>query len=255
MCPVATLAAPWAQMSGKFAGSPTLDPGGGEIVAMPQPNGQTNIRKNFVANQPNSPAQLLARANMQSVSEAYQSLTIEQVEGWKELTEDIVFSNRFGVDYRPNWNNLFSQINNYRLQNAQAIVLDAPPFSTTPLIQFNPSGPIKSVANGNDWDLTFEYQWIVAGDAVAGLPIRGRISRPTSSPVYQIPDNELRMPNSDFSNNFGVTPALASGVLAITSNRLNIEPTDRVAIELFVLTTDYVPSQRIILRNVEVEEP
>jgi len=253
MSPVATLAAPWAQVSGKFRGSPTLDPGGGEVVAMPQPNGQTNLRANVQSNQPNSPAQQQARARMQSVSEAYQSLTIEQVDGWKALADQLEYSNRFGVDYNPNWNNVFSQVNNYRLQAGEAIVSDAPPFNPPPLFEFIDDTPLSSEASGSDWLLSCSYQFIVAGDAIAGVPCRLRVSRPTTSPVFQIPENELRMTNSDASLNWSDTIAAQGQDIGVTSNRLNIAPGDRVAVEVFCLTEDFVPAQQLLIRNSVVQ--
>jgi hypothetical protein len=254
--PVGTLIAPWAQVSGKFRGAPTLDPGNGEIVAMPQPNGQTNIRAMFTPVQPNSSMQLAMRAFMASVSEAFQSLTIEQVEGWKELANQLVASNRFGVDYTPSWNNVFSQVNNLRLSRGDAIISDAPAFAPVPLMDFPSGGPvINSVAAGDDWTLTVPLRWLVPGSGVDATPVRGRFTRSTNSPVYQIPANELRMVNSTITANWADSSDSDTFNVVYTATQLNIAPTNRVGVEIFVTNPAGVPSQRLWARNVLVTAP
>jgi hypothetical protein len=254
--PVGTLIAPWAQVSGKFAGAPTLDPGNGEIVAMPQPNGQTNIRRMFTPVQPNTPMQLAMRAFMASVSEAFQNLTLEQVQGWKNLAEQLVASNRFGVDYTPSWNNVFSQVNNLRLSNGLTILEDAPAFAPVPLIDFPAAGPaVKSVEDTPDWVLTVPVRWLVPASAVNTAMIRLRFTRSTNSPVLQIPANELRMVADEPSNNWNPSATTATFNLEVISTRLNIAPTDRVGVEVFVTNAAGVPSQRLWARNVLVTAP
>jgi hypothetical protein len=184
---------------------------------------------------------------MTSVAEAFQSLTIEQVDDWKALAAQIILSNRFGIDYSPAWNVIFSQINNYRLQAGLAIILDAPAFGVTPLLEV---AEVLSDDGTPAQTLTSTINFLVAGDAVAGLPIRMRFTRPTESPILQVPPNELRMVAAAQTGNWGVSTATASFEVPVVSTRININSTDRVGVEMMVFTPNYVPSQRVFLRNI-----
>lgn len=255
--PVGTLAAPWAQVSGKFFGSPDLSPSEGAIVAMPQPNGQTNIRKQFLPNQPNSPMQQLMKGLQTSVSEAYQSLSIQDVQTWRDLASQLTASNRFGANYTPSWNHVFSQVNNYRLQAGLSIVTTAPTWDPGPVILFDPAempNPVYSEEDAPDWNLSVRLAWVVPEDAVDTLPIRCRFSRQTDSPVLQIPDNELRMVNSQLANNWSLSVDTGTFIYSVVANNLNVEPGQHIAVELLVLTPGYIPSQKLVLRNTIVQE-
>ena len=251
--PVATLIAPFAQYSGKVAGPLSLSSSDGAVVAMPQPNGQTNMRTMFTPVQPNTPAQLLARAQMASVSESYQSLTLEQVDAWKLLALDLTASNRFGADYSPSWNSIFSQVNNFRLQAGLAILLDAPSFTALPLIGTVGASPVASEVAGSDYDIEVALEWLVPAAAIDGTIYRIRLSRISSSPVLQIPEKELRIVTSTQALSFFATPAGGAPFKAsFTATSLNYPVGSYVALEVLVLTAGYVPSQRISLRNSEI---
>lgn len=241
----ALLQAPFDQVSGKFrnALSGGLDSG---VVAMPGTSGQTYLRAMTNPVQPNTTFQLEARNAMITVAEAFQSLTLEQVQGWRDLSQFINLTNSLGQSYHPNWNNTFMMVNNLRVSNGLAVVLDAPAYTTRVAV-------LLATVTSDDGTPTQEllFNCTDTDDTAAGL-VRIRISRATSSPTYQIPSNELRFPADPDACYFALGAAGATPQFNITSTRLNINAGDHIAVEVTTLNDTYIPVAQYTIRNITV---
>jgi len=245
---LAKLIAPFAQVSGRFD-SPMLDsePGSG-VVAMPASGNRTYLRRNVIPNQPNSTYQILARAQVVTLSESFQNLTLEQVAGWKALAATMTRENSLGQPYTPTWNIIYLQVNSFRLQRGLALLENAPPPSERP--------PLVLVSvESDDGSPTQELTVTMTDPAptIAGA-YRLRFSRATTSPVLQIPDNELRIVTSTQTESFGDISGSgpSSVVKVINATRLNILAATNIAVEIVTLDAGGVPGVPIVWRNFPV---
>lgn len=231
----ATLIAPFARYAGRVQ-PPTSGQTTGAVVAMPSSDGRTFVRRDFTPDQPDSPYQVEARANMALVSEAFQSLVIGDVGGWRTLADTMTRFDSLGQRYTPSWAAVFNMVNNYRVAAGQPIITTAPVPPTRARLT------VQSLASD---DNTPDQEVIVtAGDGQPTAPgfVRVRISRPSASPIFQIPDEFLRYVTADTNESFFTLGSLGSPAwLTLQATRMNIMSGFYYAVELVTLSADYVP--------------
>jgi len=104
--------------------------------------GQTASRNRFgqyersraIPVNPSSNAQGLARARMSANSAAWRGLTVAQRAGWSGLGLSMVRSDSLGQTYTLQGNQAHASVNNIRLEQALAVVPDAPALVTPSVI-------------------------------------------------------------------------------------------------------------------------
>lgn len=244
---ISRLAMPYASMSGK-ASSPDTAVSTSAVVNMPDPNGRTLVRQYIVPNQPNSAPQLLSTSRFATVSEAYQTCSVAEVEGWQALAASIVRTGRLGLDYKLNWTQLFQSVNNYRLQHGSALTTSPPAsIATAP----TPTA-ITAVASSDDvgsQDVILTITEAAAPGTTSWLAIR--MTRDLGSPVRQARPTDYR---------YIATPTLS--ILArdnsspytytIVTSTLNVYIGEYVGVEITVLNSDFIPVARIRNNNIPV---
>lgn len=242
----ATLIAPFARYAGRVQ-PPTSGQTTGAVVAMPSSDGRTFVRRDFNPDQPDTAAQIAARAAMATVSEAFQSLPLQEVTGWRILAESMTRYDTLGQRYTPSWAAVFNMVNNYRVQAGQTILTTAPTAPSRSRV--NPTA-IASDDGGQEQAVAVTaYD---SGHNTAGFA-RIRISRASTSPVYQIPDEWLRFVTADVDESFFTLGSLgATPTFTLTATRLNIRSAFYYAVEIVTLSSDYVPigapvTQRVLL--------
>lgn len=243
----ATLIAPFAQVSGRFVSAFEESTSGSGVVAMPQPNGTTNLRTNFIPSQPNSSQQILSRAQLTSMAEGFQSITLEQVVGWKVLGASLTRYNSFGQPFQPSWNQVYLMVNSMRLQNGLELLLTAPaPSAKPPLTLTSCTVEVDEPSPGVQ-----TLNFVLADPAPEFFGhARIRVSRASTSPTLQIPDNELRIVTATQEQSWiDVDEGSPVYNVSIVATRLNYAPGDHVAIEVLTTNDGYVPFRPETVRN------
>lgn len=243
---IARLIAPYSSVSGKTT-APNSQSATSAVVNMPDRFGRTLVRSFVVPANPQTAAQIQIRGWMTSVSEAMQTLSQPQVEQWQALADEIERTGRLGVDYRLNWNQLFSQVNSYRLQRGQGINLTPPTLTLTPL----PSGITE--INSDDGD-PVQLLEITTADTYIGNQgwIAIRITRDLASPNRQARSNELRYV-ADPTVCIFPRGTNANPTFTINTSRLNILAGQFVGVEATILNAQYVLVGRIFIKNLTVQ--
>ena len=245
---IARLIAPFSQVSGKIA-APGAVAATSAVVAMPDRFGRTLLRNFVNPVQPQSLTQVEAQARLTTISEAYQTLSQPQVEAWQALANSINNSGRLGLDYRLNWNQLFQQVNNYRLQNADSIVL-TPPTNT---FVAGPSGFSEVTSNDGDPAQQLTFKLTETGTPGAST-LRFRVTRNLASPNREARTNELRFFAATFDCFLArVTSAPYNYVIDATT--LNVYQGSYIGIEIITLNADYIPQARLFITNTQVQAP
>lgn len=240
----ATLIAPFARYAGRVQ-PPTSGQTTGAVVAMPSSDGRTFVRRDFNPDQPDTAAQIAARAAMATVSEAFQSLPLQEVNGWRYLAESMTRFDTLGQRYTPSWSAVFNMVNNYRVQAGQSILTAAPPIPTRSRV-----GPTAIASDNGSPSQTVEVT-LTDPSPTAGGFVRIRISRASTSPVYQIPDEWLRVVTADPDQSFFTLGSLGSpATVQLTATRLNINPFLFYAVECVTLSTDYVPCGAPVIQRI-----
>lgn len=242
------LQAPIARISGAM-GKPSGQNAVGGIVAMPDKNGRTLAREYVVPTQPNTSPQQLAKSRVSAIVEAYQSLSLSQVEAWEDAAQTIVNTGRLGQAVTMNWTQLFMQVNNYRLQDGQGIVEDPPALTAAPIV--TQVDALLSDDGSPDQVLTLSF--LTASASPSGFWAI-RYTRPLGSPVRQARATDFRYVNTPANCLVARTDSTSQTVL-ITSTLINIVPDDNVGIEIKALNAGYVPTSVFRVGNQIVATP
>lgn len=240
------LKSPVEQMSGALGSVATLNTTAG-IVAMPDSNGRTLARDYVIPVQPNSSPQQLAKARVSAIVEAYQSLTLVQVDEWQALAEQINKTGRLGQDYKLNWTMLFQQVNNYRLQDGQAITSTPPSIAAAPIV----TSITDLTSDEGIPDQALRLTFVTAAATASGF-WAVRFTRPLGSPVRQARDTDFRYVNTPAACLLPRTNSTTQA-LDITSTLINIMVDDHVGVEIKALNADYVPTSVFVVRNRTVQ--
>ena len=241
---IAKLIAPFAQVSGKQA-SPGGTIANSAVVAMPDNYGRTLLRNWVLPANPKTAMQSQIRSSMTSVAEAMQSLSQPQADAWKAIADGIVRSGRLGQNYRLSWTALFQSVNSYRLQDGQAVTLEAPALDTATI-------PARVTAVFTDDGDPTQNVEIATEDptptALSRLAIR--FTRNLGSQVRQARDTDFRYAAATTAS---ILPRLgADGVYAIETTGLNILSSTWIGVLITVLTPNGYPAGRLMVRNIGV---
>lgn len=244
---VARLISPFAQISGTIS-APNAPPASSAVVAMPDRFGRTLLRSYVVPRNPETPAQVAARAHLTTTSEAAQTLSLPQVEAWDAIARNIVRTGALGLSFRLNWLSLFNQVNSYRLQDALPVVLNPPAFDGA-----NLPAAINHVVS-DDGNPTQQLD-IVLGDpaGTVGSRVALRITRDLGSPTRQARDNEFRYATaSAFSILPRVVPGNPNAVYVLQATTLNVLVGQYVGVSALILSPNGYPVGRTVRRNILV---
>lgn len=239
---IARLIAPFSILSGTVT-APDSQAAASAVVAMPDKNGRTLLRNYVVPNDVGSAAQLQIRSWFSNVSEAYQTLTLDQAAAWQALARSINISGRLGLDYRLTWTALFQQVNSYRLQNGQTATLIPPALDSLPTVTL-------TAVRSDDGDPIQEITFTTSLASSASGFLAFRVTRDLSSTSRQARRNELRYPAAPLDC---ILPRSATvATYTINASRLNILVGMRIGVEILTLNADYVPVARVFVTNTPV---
>jgi hypothetical protein len=245
---IIALQAPFARVSGT-AGAPSTQNATGGIVMGPDASGRTIGRAYVSPSQPNTAAQLAAQARISTTVEAYQSLTIEQVEAWTALALQISAPGRLGLSKTMSWTQLFNQVNNYRLQDGQTIIFDPPAITAAPVVT-----AINSVASDDgDPDQVLTISISSATSSTTGF-LAFRFTRPMASPIRLARDTDLRYVTSTTASIIARLTGTTTNY-SLTATTLNVLSNTHIGVEVTVLNAGYVPTSRVFVKNTIVIEP
>lgn len=243
---ITRLIAPFASMSGKVIANGTQGPTGG-VVAMPDTSGRTLLRSYVVPNNPGSVYQTTSRSYLTNISEALQTVSLPQVEAWRAIADSIVRSGRLGLDYRLTWNQLFAQVNTYRLMQGDTIVLDPPALDSA-----NVPAAIESV-NSDDGDPS-QVLKVTLSEPVTpttGSLVYFQFTRNLGSTSRLARDNEFQSVTSD-PDNVQTRVVTPPQIYNMNCNRLNILSTMRIGARITIISPNGYQVARVVNRNLLV---
>lgn len=239
---ICRLIAPFGAYSGKI-GAPDSQDAASAVVAMPDNDGRTLVRRYVTPANPDTTAQQQMRAFLTSISEAIQSLTQPQVDAWAAIAAEIKRQGRLGLDYTLSWTALFQMVNSYRLQGGLEIVTDPPELDSA-------SGALNVTVTSDDGDPDPELTFAITANASTGRLFQIRITRDLGSPVRQARTNELRFPA--VPDECIQAAGTGNPTLTLTATRLNTLSTQRIGVRVLAITPHYYPGGVLFAKNVLV---
>lgn len=224
---IVTLVSPFSTYRGRTGAV------GGQVL---YPIGQRTIGRGFVqpAN-PDTSAQIQARALFSQASQAYSSLSAAEVAAWQTLADALPRTDPDGLPYSPTAKGTYVSVNFWRLADAQAIS-DVAPAAVTQLAATAVTG-----VDLNTGGATTDFTWTHANDdgrfvllGSAALPGEVRRARRTDIRVISRPfapaiNAESASPQTATINTTQIVFPWVSG--------------DRVAVRILSLSDAYLPGQ------------
>lgn len=216
---------------------------GGGVVYTETVDGRAVGRSYVKPSNPQSAAQVARRANLDTLSKLYKTLSDSQKSGWDTLGNSMIRQDELGRDYPLTPLGAFMCINSHRLLAGQASSLSAPTYGP-------PSAPTG--ITGITIDETNLYVSFTHGNAASGFIARLRLTPALQSASTLAQETDLRLPHSVTSNCYEAITSAVSDTLTFPYNTLDLFATDYVGAELVIFTTDYQPSAAYFDRNIQL---
>lgn len=234
-----TVAFPFEQLSGKIGG----DAG---MVAYPL-SGRMVARNMVIPNNPQSALQVSWRAILTQCSQAFGTCSTAQLAGWATLGALITKQDSLGRDYTLNAEQAFMSVNQVRVANGQAIVLDAPVYSLRALDATDGSFVYDSTTG--EFVFTLAAVTSVTGFIWARfspiLPGNARKARPT----------DVKTMSNSFADAIVAIPQDPTTEFRFPVPNLPVAPTaigQRFGIEFQAYDGNYVPGQRSLNQSAAI---
>lgn len=235
---ISKLSAPFEQLSGAIGGE-------NGVVAMPDRNGRTLLRENFIPFNPGSSFQQQIRADFTTVSGQYSLLNESQKDAWSQAASGLEETGRLGDPYGITGHMLFIRVNMYRL-------LDNAGITQTPPSTLGEPGPTAINASIASGDVLLDVQ--------RDVPPSGgfyyiKASGTDLSVARNARQNELRaIAQNQEDSIIPVTTTGAFQSITISNPRFAIQDQDRRGLGIIQLNPDYFPVNGIFLPNVQYNE-
>lgn len=243
---IATLIAPFSRYSG------SVKPGGvqgttGGVVAMPDKNGRTITRTLVTPANPNTAHQQTIRAYLTNITEAYQSLSVAQVDAWSAIADTINISGRLGLVRKMTWTQLFQQVNSFRLQAGAVggIAMDPPALDSATI----PTGVASVASDDGDPDQNVKLVVTETGAPTAGSFLAIRFTRNLASPVRLARKTDYRYISTAIADSIQGRVIAGPFQYSVPAQSLNVNSGEYIGIHLTVLTPNFYPAGYLAVGN------